>query len=125
VPKPPTNPVTPEAREAFAMYLQHWQDKLGLQDWRIALSDKPSRFAAEVSKQDMSSRLAVIRLGRNFGSEPVNDETLENTAVHELCHVLLHELIETAIERRYADDAVRAAEHRVIHTIINLLVHGR
>jgi hypothetical protein len=121
----PDNPVTPSAREAFVLYLREWQEKLGLQDWRIHVSSKSTSVCADVVKQDLEARLATVRVGKHFGDEQVDDETIEDAAVHELCHVLLYELIETALERRVVDEQVRSAEHRVIHTLVNLLVHDR
>ena len=109
----PDNPVTPSAREAFVLYL------------RIHVSSKSTSACADVVKQDLEARLVSVRLGKHFGDEQVDDETIEDAAVHELCHVLLYELIETALERRVVDEAVRSAEHRVIHTLVNLLVHDR
>lgn len=122
--KVPTNPVTPEAREAFLLYLQEWRERLGLHDWRVVLSEKPSTAAGDV-RCNLEARLATIRLGTDFHNEPVNDETIEDTAVHELLHVLLFEFKTFAQNPASNEADVRSAEHRVIHALLNLLVHQR
>lgn len=125
MPKAIQNPVTPAARAAFELYLRQWQERLGLQDWRVVISDKPTRNAAELYRVDLEARTAVIRLGRDFGAEPVDDATLEDTAVHELLHLLLHELKEFTADPTAKDADRMSAEHRVVHTLVNLLVHQR
>lgn len=124
--KPPDNPITPPAREAFELYLRDWQERLNLRDWRIVFSPKTVKGAcAEVTKFDLPGRVASIRLGEHFGSEPVDDVTLEDTAVHELLHVLLKEFKELVASPTATEDDIFSAEHRVIQTVVNLLVHDR
>lgn len=119
---PPDNPVSLPAREAFKLYVKEWQERLGMQDWRIVVSDKPSRFAAEVYKLDLEARLATIRLGDDFGSDVVDDTNIEDTAVHELLHILLREFKDFASDPTAKPADTNSAEHRVIHAIVNLLV---
>ncbi len=118
------NPVTEEHAQQFEQFLRKWQEKLNLMDWRINLS--PSRHKgvmAVVYKMDFEQRQATIRLGNDFGADPVCDETLEATAVHELLHVLLCELLELARDTgAQQGDALRSAEHRVVNTFERLLV---
>jgi transcriptional regulator of met regulon len=125
--RPPQNPVTPEAREAFWLYVRAWQERLGMQDWRIVVSSKPatSDAAAMVSTCDVESRLAVIRLGTDFRSEEVTDETLEDTAAHELCHIFLHAFKLACQDPRTDHATIMSEEHRIVHTLVNMLVHGR
>lgn len=120
--KPPANPVTPGAADAFAMCVHQWQDKLNLNDWRIVRSSKPAAKAnmAEVNTLDLEARLATYRIGADFGAVPVTGQSIEEVACHEVLHVLLHELLEYA-KRPDASD-VASAEHRVIHTLVKLLV---
>lgn len=119
------NPVTPEAREAFTIYIDQWQEKLGLTDWRVHVSGTPSkRFSAEVYKCEYEDRLATIRLGTDFGSALVTPETVEALAVHELMHVMLKELIVLCQDSNTPDDVIRSAEHRIINSITRLLAPG-
>ena len=115
------NPVTDADADKFQAYMEFWQERLGLLDWRIVRSPKRCANMAEVYKRDAEARLACYRVGSHFGAEQVNDYTLESTAVHEMLHILLTELIDLA---RSGADAkqVMAAEHRVVHTFERLLV---
>jgi hypothetical protein len=55
----------------------------------------------------------------------VNSGTLEQTAVHELLHVLLYPLIEAAKSAQTSDEDLRSIEHGVINALERLLVpHG-
>lgn len=123
--KPPANAITPAASDAFALRMKQWQDALNLNDWRIERSPRPAgrNSLAEVTSMSLSDRLAIYKLGTDFGeTKPVSDHSLNETACHESLHILLHELIEFS-KQKGADEAdVEAAEHRVIHTLVRLLV---
>lgn len=118
------NPVTPDAREAFMLYMQEWQERLGLVDWRISLDAKPAARAnmAEVASLDYESRIAVVRLGEDFGTVAVDDLSLEQIAAHEVFHILLKPLITCASDPKCPDDVTNSEEHRVIHILVRLLV---
>lgn len=120
----PANPVSEEAAAKFAAYVATWREVLSLGDWRIAVSEKRStrKVMAEVVKFDLEQRSATIRLGRDFGAVPVNDGTLKETALHEVLHVFLFEVISTAMEEGEDSDRLGSAEHRVINVLEKLLV---
>jgi hypothetical protein len=121
--KPPANPVSEEAAGKFAAYVSTWREVLSLGDWRIAVSEKRSsrKVMAEVVKFDLEQRSATIRLGKDFGAVPVTDENLKETALHEVLHVFLYELVMTAIEEGEDTNKVGSAEHRVINVLERLL----
>jgi hypothetical protein len=122
-PKTPANPVSLPAREAFVLYVREWQERLGLSDWRISVSSKPAARAnmAEVASVDYQARLAVIRIGTDFGSAHVGDESLEQVALHEVLHVFLKSIIEIAGDEACPADVLASEEHRVIHVLVGLL----
>lgn len=120
---PPKNPVTDEARAAFPLFISEWQQKLGLMDWRLNVSDVPSKsYCAEVYKCHYDNRVATLRLGTDLGGSRCEPETVEALAVHELCHILLKELIVLCQDSNTPDDVIDSAEHRVINTMVRLLV---
>jgi hypothetical protein len=115
--------VTPADAIRFDGHIKAWQVKLGLQGWRIVLSPRPTKTSmAEVAKFDLPQLQAVIRLGSNWKSQPVTDNLLEQTAVHELLHVLLHELVEIAQGKAVTHDDLMTAQHRIINVLEPLLV---
>jgi hypothetical protein len=117
------NPVTPKDADKFEAYMLEWQDKLNLKDWRIVRSSKRASGAmAKVMKRHVEDRLASYRIGVDFGSEEVSNHTLESTAVHELLHILLAELLEVAEAPGHTQEQLMSAEHRVVNTIEKLLV---
>lgn len=117
------NEVTPADADQFEAYVQKWQRLLNLDDWRISRSLKrPKGVMAQVSKMNLEQRLAVYQIGLNFGAEPVTPHALESTAVHELLHIMLCELIETSKTADPQHDTLRSVEHRIINTLERLLV---
>lgn len=118
------HPVTQNDRDAFALFVQKWQEALNLNDWRIVPSSKRAAKAnmAEVCGMDLKARLATYRIGDDFGATPVTGHSLEETACHELMHVRLFELIQLARDPQSSDDAIASAEHAVIIAIVRLLV---
>jgi hypothetical protein len=99
--------------EAFDGYVAKWQKLLGLLDWRIERSTRRSKKSmAEVTFDD-SARLASYRIGLSFGAATVTPDSLERTALHEVLHVLLHDLLSNP------DDAT---EHRVINVLEKILM---
>jgi hypothetical protein len=122
--KQPPNPVTPQGRACFEMFVAKWQDALSLNDWRIEASSKPASKAnmAEVSRFDLPARLASYRIGTDFGGTPVTDMSIEQIACHEVWHVRLYELIEICRNPASTEDQIASAEHAVIHAAVRICV---
>jgi hypothetical protein len=115
------NCLTPDDAEEFWAALSRWQGELSLTGWRITPSPTPSKYMAEMAKWDWKQRQVSCRLGLNWKATPVTHAAIEQTAVHELLHVLLYPLIETVRANGAAED-ILAAEHAVINTLERLLV---
>lgn len=113
---------TPSADDAllFDQFVQKWQTTLSLGDWRIERGQKPAKNAMASVEFNQGARLAVYRLG-DFGAEAITPQSLERTALHELLHILLHDLINAASDPRTSDDQMEAAEHRVINVLERVL----
>jgi hypothetical protein len=113
------NPVSESDAAVFDAYVLKWQQLLNLQDWRIERGGRPAKNAMASVEFNPPARLAIYRLG-DFGSEAITPESLENTVVHELLHVVLFDLIEVA-SGKSTEDEVEAAEHKVINVLEKLL----
>ena len=111
---------TPEHAEIFAQSVQKWQQVLSLGDWRIERGLKPAKQAMASVEFNEGARLATYRLG-DFGAEKITPESLDQTALHELLHVLLHDLMTTAQDPKSSQDEIEAQEHRVINLLEKLL----
>ena len=111
---------TPEDTKLFAQSVRKWQQVLSLGDWRIEKGSKPAKAAmASVEFNDIA-RLATYRLG-DFGAEKITPDSLDKTALHELLHVFLHDLITVAQDPKSSQDEVDTQEHRVVNLLENLL----
>lgn len=113
---------TPSADQAlmFDQFVQKWQTTLSLGDWRIERGQKPAKNAMATVEFNQGARLAVYRLG-DWGGEEITPQSLERTALHELLHILLHDLIDAASDPRSGDEQLEAAEHRVINVLERVL----
>jgi hypothetical protein len=122
--KVPPNPVTTGDADAFAMFMHKWQSELNLQDWRIERSTKSAGKAnmAAINRISLPDRLATFAIGADFGARPVTAQSVEEIACHETCHVFLHEYKETCRDSSSTDEDIMAAEHRLVNTLVRLLV---
>jgi hypothetical protein len=121
--KPPANPVKQSDADAFSLFVHKWRDRLNLNDWRIEKASKPAGKAnmAEVYSISLPDRLAVYRIGTDFGSKPVTAQSVEEIACHEVLHVFVFELKEL-IQTGASEEVIMAAEHRIVNTLVGLLV---
>ncbi len=111
--------------EQFDDFVKQWQDLLGLHRWRIERGQKQAKDAMASIEFNDDAKLATYRLG-DFGATPINDKTLSQTALHEVLHVFLHELI-AAAQDRSAEPNLDAVEHSVINvleTVLYGVLHG-
>jgi hypothetical protein len=116
----PNIPTTEDA-QYFALCVKKWQEVLNLGDWRIEKGLKPAKQAMASVEFNEGARLAVYRLG-DFGAEQINQKTLNCTALHELLHVLLHDLMTAAQDPKSSQDDIDKQEHRVINLLERLLI---
>jgi len=117
---------TPEQAELFAQSVRKWQQVLSLGDWRIEKGIKPAKGAMASVEFTDNARLAVYRLG-DFGAERITPSSLDKTALHELLHIFLHDLMCVATDPKSSDEDIEMQEHRVINLLENLLTkdsHG-
>jgi len=111
---------TPEQAELFAQSVRKWQQVLSLGDWRIEKGMKPAKAAMASVEFTPAARLAVYRLG-DFGAEKITPDSLDKTALHELLHVFLHDLMTVAQDPKSSQDEIEMQEHRVINLLEKLL----
>jgi hypothetical protein len=115
-----TNIPTPEDAANFAHSVKKWQQVLSLGDWRIEKGSKPAKQAMASVEFNSSARLATYRLG-DFGAEKITPESLDRTALHELLHIFLYDLMCVATDPKSSDEEIEMQEHRVINLLENLL----
>ena len=118
-----TNIPTPEDAKLFAQSVRKWQQVLSLGDWRIERGSKPAKEAMASVEFNQTARLATYRLG-DFGAEKITPDSLDKTALHELLHIFLHDLMCTATDPKSSDEDIEMQEHRVINLLENLLSKG-
>jgi hypothetical protein len=115
----PNKPNEQQAKQ-FDEFVRHWQQLLNLQDWRIEKGIKPARGAMASVECDSAARLAIYRLG-DFGAEAITPSSLSHTALHEVLHIFLYELIAAAQDQKTTPEQLESAEHRVINVLERVL----
>ena len=112
---------TSEDAEFFALCVKKWQEVLNLSDWRIEKGLKPAKQAMASVEFNEGARLATYRLG-DFGAEKITHKSLESTALHEVLHVFLHDLMTSAQDPKSSEEEVEKQEHRVINLLERMLL---
>ena len=115
-----SNIPTPEDAQIFAQSVRKWQQILSLGDWRIEKGSKPAKEAMASVEFNQTARLATYRLG-DFGAEKITPESLDKTALHELLHIFLHDLMCVATDPKSSDEEIEMQEHRIINLLEHLL----
>ena len=115
-----TNIPTPEDAKLFAQSVKKWQQVLSLGDWRIEKGSKPAKEAMASVEFNQTARLATYRLG-DFGAEKITPESLDRTALHELLHIFLYDLMCVATDPKSSDEEIEMQEHRIINLLEHLL----
>jgi hypothetical protein len=123
--EPPQNPVLDHHVEQFDEYVKKWRELLNLRNWRVARAKKrePKNMAALLTVEH-EHKLARYAVGVDFGTHEVTSESLESTALHELLHLLLRPLIDTAMAEGEHNDKLLEEEHSVIVVLEQLLLHA-
>ena len=111
---------TQQDAELFAQSVKKWQQVLSLGDWRIEKGMKPAKQAMASVEFNQTARLATYRLG-DFGAEKITSESLDRTALHELLHIFLYDLLCVATDPKSSDEEIEMQEHRIINLLEHLL----
>jgi hypothetical protein len=111
---------TQQDAELFAQSVKKWQQVLSLGDWRIEKGSKPAKEAMASVEFNQTARLATYRLG-DFGAEKITSESLDRTALHELLHIFLYDLLCVATDPKSSDEEIEMQEHRIINLLEHLL----
>ena len=115
-----SNIPTPEDAQIFAQSVRKWQQILSLGDWRIEKGSKPAKEAMASVEFNQTARLATYRLG-DFGAEKITPDSLDRTALHELLHIFLYDLLCVATDPKSSDEEIEMQEHRIINSLEHLL----
>ena len=100
----------------------YWQEQLGLGQWEIYFSHIDLIDKRAISSWQIGARKATITLSVDWGEDkeinPINDEQLNRSALHEMLHILLAGL------ESYCDFYASWLIEREEHVIINHLLHA-
>lgn len=114
--------LTDAERKLFFAAATYWQRELGLDDWHITQQSEPSKknLRAAVCEWDNSQRTCLLFHGTGW-SEKTEPAELERIALHEMLHVRLFDIAQTAIWNGADKDDIIAMEHQNINVLLRLL----
>lgn len=96
--------------------------KLGLLDWKTYFLHEHTEDCYATTHVNIEGRVASIRLGTNWDdNRPLNNITLNETAKHEVHHLLLARLATLAHYRYIRRDELREAEEEIIRVLDRVL----
>lgn len=121
-PMVPAYPITDEEVKEFDHRLRVWQKRLHLMNWRFSRGRRrPVANLADVRCYP-EHRLVRYCVGRDWGSTPPEENAIEKLVVHELMHVRLNQMLDTAFKAKSYNEAVQGEEHDVIVVFEEVLV---
>ena len=116
----PINKVNAEQAKEFEEQILYWRDVLGLHRWRIERGQRPAKDAMASVEFNDDAKLVTYRLG-DFGATEINHKSLSMTALHEVLHVFLHELVVVAQAKGVDPVELEAVEHSAINVLESVL----
>lgn len=108
--------LTPKAFNLFKKVFKEWQARLGLQEWTISFKKEEMDDAEACIDSDPESRTVLVTVNSKL-FHVKDDSDIEETALHEVLHLLLADLSHAAVDR-YTD---RETLVRVEEALVNRL----
>jgi len=106
----------------FKKYVTKWATNFNLASWEIlqdCSSDNFQRYAK--CEADSESKRAKITLFKDWNIAS-DDKAIEQTACHEVLHIVLAPLMDLAGERYTTEKQLEDAEHDIIRTLVKIFV---
>ncbi len=118
--------VSAEQFETFKAACLRWRERLGLHWFELMFVQEDHPTALATTRYDSFGTWATIRLCKTWDTpRPLNEQTLDDLARHEIIHLLVSELSCLASERYCQDaDQITAADERLVRRIEALFERG-
>jgi hypothetical protein len=118
---------TNEHFEIFAEKCREWINLLSLGDWDIDILhennlDMPHALAT--TEGHLLQHHGIIRFGRSWPKEYLNDEQIKRIALHEVIELMLIELRILAESRFLQPEEIDRSVHTIIQRLTNMLLGG-
>lgn len=105
----------------FTAECKRLRSRWGLNDLKVYYQHERLKNAYANLSCDSTSRIAVIRLAKNWDDRQPTRAELRESARHELCHLLLDDLYDLARGRRAAKRQITQVAERTARRIEPLL----
>ena len=104
----------------FKEEVEYWIEQFGLRSWRwYILHEHRADDALAGYGADYEGCTVAVHLEPDWEDTEVTNERLRLSAFHEVCHVLLTNLVRAAEDRYVEKGRIDEEEHRIIRILEN------
>lgn len=114
------NKTTKKDYQRFVYWCEVWQKKLGLIAWCLRFAHRQARGSRATVHVTPQRSLATVTLATQWDCE-VTDDQLRSVALHEMCHVLLGQLVHVAESRCIGIGNIETEEERVVCALTSII----
>lgn len=114
------NTTTAKDFALFTKYVKHYQELLGLKEWRIDIMHQDCSDPDTVSRAWFMSKdefISLINLSKHWSGDEITNSRIKEAACHEVLHVLLADIIRFAGLRFLPNGIIDEEEHRIIRRL--------
>ncbi len=113
---------TPEHFKFYRAEAERFIELLGLKDWRVYFEHSPlAGCMGQCGWNNEAGKVATITLGVNWEHEEPTEEELRKVAFHEVCHLLLADSYNVAVQDDLSYNQTVFALDRAYHGVIRRL----
>jgi hypothetical protein len=110
--------------EIFQKEASYWLNKYGLIGWEIHFAHEENEDARASCTTWGSGRICALTLATKWEGIIPTPKAIAFVAYHEVCELLLADLVETATDRKFDPENVVAKTHAIIRTLENVHWNG-
>ncbi len=100
----------------FVKSCKYWLEQFGMSDWRVHYEHKntPENDSLSWVQFNTGSRVAMICLAKDWGTDKPTDQMIKETAVHEVFELLLAKLSLAPFNRGVEAEEVEEEIHIIV-----------
>jgi hypothetical protein len=116
-----TKHFTPKEFEVFKAEFRKWQERFGLQGYKVYFKHKPIDAFAQIVCNEHSDMVVSIVLSTKVEGDDIPLRDPKSSAKHEAIHLLLKRLSARAYERHVRADEIYEAEEELVRRLEGLI----
>ena len=106
----------------FKDQCEYWINEIGLQEWKVYYSHQSHEDGLAWVMWDTEGRVATVGLSMDWPNLDPTPENLDNSAFHEVCHILLADLADLPKRTVHTETMSVQMQHAIIRRLEYLLL---